>query len=325
MRTRNVLLLAAAAAVALASRTDATPATRAFAFTYEVKIPKPADGSKRLEAWIPLPIEDDLQKVADLEVEATHAGQAVPVKQGKDATYGNRIAHVAVDAPSGEVVMRWSAKITRAVDEGQGKGPVLERFRQPDDLIPITGRAAELAEKVGAKDASAPVRDRAKRIYDDVLTTMVYDKETPGWGKGDFERACDVCKGNCTDFHAKFIGVGRAAAIPVRFTMGISLTPKAEDKTNGYHCWAHFHDGTTWVPVDISEAQKVNAKDPAKAQWFFGHLDADRIALTVGRDITLEPKQKGPALLHFVHPYAEVDGKPVDLPKESRTFSWKNL
>jgi transglutaminase-like putative cysteine protease len=203
---------------------------------------------------------------------------------------------------------------------------VIDRFRQADNLIPITGRAADLAKEVNALDASAPVRERAKRIYDNVLTTMQYDKNAPGWGKGDFERACDVCKGNCTDFHAKFIGIGRAASLPpVRFTMGVSLTPDAEGSTKGYHCWAHFHDGTHWVPVDISEAQKIHAKDPAKAQWFFGHLDADRVALTVGRDVTLSPKQKGPPLLHFVHPYAEVDGKAVELAPETRNFIWKNV
>ncbi len=74
--------------------------------------------------------------------------------------------------------------------------------------------------------------------------------------------------------------------------------------------------------MDISEAQKVVAKDPAKAQWFFGHLDPDRLTLSVGRDLTLMPAQKGPPLLFFAYPYAEVDGKAVDVPKENRSFTW---
>ena len=155
---------------------------------------------------------------------------------------------------------------------------------------------------------------------------MQYDKVADGWGKGDFNRACEVGKGNCTDFHAKFTGVARAGGIPVRFTMGMSLSPKPKDSGKGYHCWAHWHDGKTWKPVDISEAQKLLGKDDAKAQWFFGHLDADRLALSVGRDLTLAPKQAGKPLLFFVHPYVEVDGVEAKDPKaaDNRLFTWEN-
>jgi transglutaminase-like putative cysteine protease len=194
-------------------------------------------------------------------------------------------------------------------------------------MIPVDGLAAKIATelKVDAKDK--PVGERAKTIYDSVLHTMVYskdDKVAPGWGKGDFQRACDVGKGNCTDFHAKFMGIARAAGIPARFTMGISLPTDATGKGNGYHCWAHYLDGGHWVPVDISEAQKVLEKDPAKAAWFYGHLDADRVSMTIGRDVTLAPKQQGAPLYHFVFPYAEVDGKTVEIPKDNRGFTYEN-
>jgi transglutaminase-like putative cysteine protease len=116
------------------------------------------------------------------------------------------------------------------------------------------------------------------------------------------------------------MGVARAAGIPSRFTMGIPMTAEPKGKAGGYHCWAHFHDGKRWVPVDISEAQKVVTKDPAKANWFFGHLDPDRVALTVGRDVDYAPRQKGETPLFIVYPYAEVDGNAVA--PESRSFTW---
>ena len=167
---------------------------------------------------------------------------------------------------------------------------------------------------------------KAKKIYQDILDGMEYDKKTPGYGKGDFLRSLTVCKGNCTDFHARFMGVGRAAGIPVRFTMGIPLKA-GKNSYNSYHCWAHWYDETskTWKPVDISEADKVVAKDPVKAAWFFGNLDPDRITLTYGRDVALEPKQEAQPLNYVVFPHAEADGKAMKLDKSMWTFTWKDL
>lgn len=296
----------------------AAPAARTFSFTYAATVPAPAAGSKRLEAWIPLPIEDELQKVAGLQVTAS-----VPHTVETEPEYGNKMVHVVVENPTAEVKIGWTARITRSADTGQGTGANHKRFLEADKLLPIDGKAAAMAQELGAKDAAKSVRDRSRIIYDDVLTHMTYDKNTPGWGKGDFDRACDVAKGNCTDFHARFMGVARAAGIPARFTMGIPLTTEPAGKAGGYHCWAHFLDGKTWVPVDISEAQKLLGKDDARARWFFGNLDPDRVALSVGRDLTLAPKQQGDKLLFFAYPYAEVDGKSVDVPKENRSFTWE--
>ncbi len=304
----------------------AAAAKRVFSFTYTVTIPKPAAGAKKLDAWVPTPIEDGLQKVEGLTVTAKVDGKDVKFEQTKDAEYGNSMVHVGIDAPTADLVISWSATITRTLDEGQGTGPLNPRFTQADNLVPLDGKAAALAKELGADAKDADVLARAKKIYDNVLTSMQYDKVAPGWGKGDFDRACEVGKGNCTDFHAKFTGVARAGGIPVRFTMGMSLSEKAKDSGKGYHCWAHWYDGKNWKPVDISEAQKLVGKDDAKAAWFFGHLDTDRIALSVGRDLTLAPKQAGKPLLFFVHPYVEVDGVATPDPKaaDNRLFSWEN-
>ena len=68
----------------------------------------------------------------------------------------------------------------------------------------------------------------------------------------------------------------------------------------------YFSDVKGWVPVDISEAWKA----PEKKEFLFGHLDADRVGISLGRDITFAGQQ-GPPLNYFVFPYAEIDGKPV--------------
>lgn len=298
---------------------DAGLATRTFKFTYATTIPAPAAGTEVLDVWVPLPQNDPgVQEVADLEVKASGPHQ-ITTEPG----FGNHMVHLRVKQPSGETKVSWSALITRHLDDGQGGLPNDPRYLESTTLVPIDGEARAIAEKVGATDNSKSLEVRARAIYDDVLDGMAYDKTGEGWGRGDFDHAVTVCKGNCSDFHARFIGIGRAAGIPVRFTMGVPLK-SGKTSYNSYHCWAHWYDGRHWRPVDISEADKVVTSDPAKAAWFFGHLDQNRISLTFGRDITLEPAQQGGKLNYFVFPYAEADGNKMKLNKSMWLFSWED-
>ena len=121
--------------------------------------------------------------------------------------------------------------------------------------------------------------------------------------------ACDAKYGNCSDFHSLFTSMARASNIPARFHYGFSLKP---DGTTAAHCWAEFKDPEKgWFPVDISEARKVVEKEPAKANYYFGTLSENRVRLSTGRDIVLDPKQAGEPLNFFYAPYVEIDGKSV--------------
>jgi hypothetical protein len=46
-----------------------------------------------------------------------------------------------------------------------------------------------------------------------------------------------------------------------------------------------------------------------KQDYFFGAIDTNRLMMSLGRDIRLNPPQKGEPLSYFVYPYAELDGK----------------
>jgi len=135
---------------------------------------------------------------------------------------------------------------------------------------------------------------------------MKYDKSGSGWGRGDAVYACDVKTGNCTDFHALFIALARSAGIPARFAIGFTIPSQGTTgKIEGYHCWAEFRAGDKWVPVDISEA----AKAPKLADYYFGHHPANRLELSQGRWLEVQPPtQEGP-INFLVHPYVEVNGK----------------
>ena len=91
-----------------------------------------------------------------------------------------------------------------------------QRAAEPRDFDEIFGEAAGDVEEGEVLDlALATTRGRESRfeqvhaIYDHTVSTLKYDKSGKGWGRGDIAYACDAKRGNCTDFHAVFIGLCR--------------------------------------------------------------------------------------------------------------------
>ena len=317
-----VSMLAKAAAAGDASP-PAAPATnaagtgisRTVAFTYSVRLKDDAPaGAGTLRLWIPVPQSDRHQEISDLAISSP-----VPYTLNTEKEYGNRYAYLELDpsklaTQSIDVTFKATRRENRPALEGAAAAAavpsetraVLKRSLRDDRLVPLDGMIRDLSS-TQTKGLERPL-DKAKAIYGFVLSTMKYDKTGEGWGRGDAIYACNIKKGNCTDFHALFIGMMRSAGIPARFEIGFSLPrDKSAGDIAGYHCWAHFWiDGVGWVPVDASEAWK----DASRRQYFFGAHDANRIQFTRGRDITLEPKQKGEPLNYSIYPYAELDGKP---------------
>jgi transglutaminase-like putative cysteine protease len=242
-----------------------------------------------------------------------------------EPVHGNRMLYVHGPGENGKITVRWTANVLRSIDTGQGSLANRSVYMQPSSLVPIDGEAAALADQLGTRDVTLAAATKTHRIYDDVLNGMTYDKSGEGWGRGDFHHAVTVCKGNCTDFHARFIGTSRASGVPSRFTMGIPMKPTPTGTYNSYHCWAHWYDNGHWNPVDISEADKVHESNPALAASFYGTLDPHRISMSFGRDLFLEPRQSGAPLNYFVFPYAEANGQAIALNKDMWTFTWKDL
>ncbi len=273
--------------------------------------PAPA-GSKELRIWIPLPYQERSQSVGKVKISSP-----VPYKIRMEAEYGNRYAYLVATAPllaSGfDVhlsyhVQRFEDRVDLdAADDHQGTPSVSTvRFLKPDHLVPLDGEIAAISVRESG-GAAIPL-DKARKLYDYVVATMHYDHDGTEWGRGDALWACDSKHGNCTDFHSLFIGLARAAGIPARFEIGFSIpTDSHQGPIASYHCWAQFYAvGVGWVPIDASEAWKH--KD--KKDYYFGTLDPNRLKMSLGRDIRLNPPQKGEPLNYFVYPYAELDGKP---------------
>lgn len=315
-----LLLVAMAVSACAAQSTEPqkfSAPSRTFHLTYSFTVKEiPAD-TKILRVWVPVAHTDDHQTVRLTNVKAPAKTQMT-----QEPEYGNKMMYVEIqNPPAGKAEFALQYEVTRREysggdyaqlehkDQKPGIVPAsMNRFVEPDKLIPTNGKIKELAVQVTGSQIGTVAK--AKAAYDYLFTTMRYDKTGTGWGRGDAIWACDAKHGNCTDFHSPFIGMLRADGIPARFDIGLPL-PEGRDKGDiaGYHCWAEFYAPKTgWVPVDISEAWKAKQKE----NYFFGSIDVNRVQFSMGRDITLSPKQDGPPLNYFVYPYVEVDGKPYD-------------
>ncbi|MBZ5565680.1 MAG: transglutaminase-like domain-containing protein [Acidobacteriia bacterium] len=297
---------------------------RKFDFTYQITLKNLPGNAQRVRVWIPVASSDANQTVVLKEARGPAHLRATRVPQ-----FGDRLMYAEIlhpKSPTAEFTLAY--EITRkeyskgnfqSLMKYNGADPLpkdIAFYLLPNHLVPVDGKIKTLADE-NTRGVQGPV-EKAHALYDFVFHALRYDKSGTGWGRGDALWACDAKHGNCTDFHSLFISLARAEQIPARFDIGFPL-PDGTHKgmVPGYHCWAEFWvEGAGWVPVDISEAWQT----PAKHDYFFGTIDANRVQFSTGRDLTLVPKQDGPPLNYLVYPYVEVDGKPFD--QMERKFSF---
>jgi transglutaminase-like putative cysteine protease len=295
--------------------------TRTFSIEYVAKVPAVPAGTRRLRLWIPVPSASTVQDIRNLSFSREP-------RIGREAKYGNTIASWEIAAPSAPVEVAMKFDVTRREvltdlgklrEDGRDGPDAFEVFRKPDSLVLVDDGIRKMAAEI-VKGRTGTLQ-KARAIYDHVVSKMVYDKNHSGWGLGSTEHACKVGKGNCTDFHALFNSLCRAEDIASGFEIGLYLPYEkgAAEAPGGYHCWAWFRvPGKTWVPVDCSEAMRL----PDRRDYFFGGHTSNRVAFSTGRDLVLEPRQDGPPLNFFLNPYAEADGRPVEAVK---TWAYRDL
>ncbi len=285
--------------------------SREVKLTYSFIVDEIPIESKSIRVWVPLPLSNAHQNVTGIEVQGDRQYRIV-----EETEYGNRfiVFDIAGSAVSqgGKVEVSIDYDVVRSsigsmhehgvsqqLDDDQ-----LARYLGPSRLIPIDGKIAQEAYQT-AGAVGNPVT-QARLLYENIVETLTYDESGTGWGRGDAIYACDVRRGNCTDFHSLFIGQARSLKIPARFIMGVPLpTGKKQGQIPGYHCWGEFHvKQKGWQPIDASEASKF----PEKKDSLFAALDEHRVAFTIGRDINL-PGANSEPLNYVIYPHVEIDGK----------------
>lgn len=303
---------------------------RSFGIDYTVSVDGIPTLANTVEMWIPVPHNDPYQTISNLDVTTDIPAQVDnraynaerPAYQIVNGEYGNRMLHLRLTAPNLKPSLmlgmqfsvkrrehiRLGADSPMPVEDKSDKDPNMARWLESNRLVPLDEKIRDWAKEVVGVAGAKTDLEKARAIYNHIVATVKYDKSGQGWGRGDIYYACGARRGNCTDFHAIFIGYARALGIPARFSIGLPM-PKDHGQGTilGYHCWAEFYiKGMGWIPVDASEA----AKDPSRREYFFGAHDENRVEFSRGRDLILTPKQQGEPLNYFIYPYVEVDGKP---------------
>jgi transglutaminase-like putative cysteine protease len=271
-------------------------------------IPGDAGG---MTIWVPVPLDNERQRLESFEIFEDLAYRIV-----QEPEYGNwfLVSDIGGAELSGRTEIATSVKfrvrryavspLRQQCSAEMVPQHNLARYLAADRLIPVEGKIAEEA-RLAAGQVQGPLR-QTRLLYVRIVSTLAYDKSGTGWGRGDAIYACDVRRGNCTDFHSLFIGQARAMGIPARFIMGLPLPEdESEGTIPGYHCWGEFYlPDKGWLPVDASEASKY----PEKKELFFGGLDEHRVAFSVGRDIKL-PGSAAEPLNYVIYPHIEIDGR----------------
>ncbi|MFM9838978.1 MAG: transglutaminase-like domain-containing protein, partial [Cyclobacteriaceae bacterium] len=282
-------------------------------FTYTWTMTPPTD-TQIIEVWIPIPINSDRQTVQLVSV-------SDPVGRfTTDPKYGNRMFYRKYnrleEKISDTITLIFTYKLVlleKEVREAKELAPLpkvkadenLQVYLSDNRLIPLVGNVSNLERSMLLSDK--PIL-AARQVYDRLISTMTYNHNAPGAGVGDAALACNSKTGDCSDYHSVFIGVCRAAGIPADHVFGIPLRNTQPNHTIKYwHCWAQFWvKDAGWITIDASEADK----HPELKEYLFGTLSNDYLVVSHGRDVILEPKQKGEALNIFADPYVELDGKP---------------
>ncbi len=271
-----------------------------FEFDYDAKLP---DLSGPARAWLPIPQTDRFQTVEVKEISAPGRRETLT------DNHGNHVLLLTLGPEDSGRPISMRFQVQR-LERGAYVEPEsrTDTYLNPENLVPDLPTFRRTAAEVTLGKAGNLARARA--IFDHTIETFRYQRYGTGWGKGDAVRACDAKTGNCTDFHSYFIALARAAGIPARFAIGAAI-PSERNKggIDGYHCWAEFFAEGKWWPVDLSEANKYSPL----STYYFGHHPANRVELSRGRDLELEPGPASGPINFLAYPVLEVEGKPTTM------------
>lgn len=297
-------------------------AERRVLVTFNIGFDLAGQHPRDVRLWLPYPPSDEYQTVELVDVEGnftTHTFATVP-HFGTPALYAEW--YQMKNKPSLSLTFRVTRKEVRkkqghATDQCSYED--IEQWLKPAAAGIDTADLNSLARTL--TQSRTTELELARAIYEYIVENFERDPLTPGCGLGDVQATLDRKKGKCVDLHSVLVSLARAAGLPAREVMGIRI-PKGSRglMTDAYHCWAELYvPDIGWIPLDPSDVVKARLEQNLPAEqleqlreYYFGAVDANRIALGTGRNVLLHPQQTGGRLNYFMYPYAEIEGRPLD-------------
>lgn len=318
--------------VGIAANAGASSLAGAVTMDFDLSAHQPGEEAR---LWVPYPMSDKYQLITNVKVSGDFSEAAVY----SDRVFETPMLYVRWDKGVKSRKLVFSFDVERQ-EVARRDFPGIEakwdpadygEYLKPTSLAPTTGSVKALADKI--TQGKTTVLGKAKAIYDWTLQNMYRDPKTYGCGKGD---VCDLLEkpgGKCVDIHSVFVALARAAGVPAREVFGLRLAKKgSEDVSTWQHCWAEFFlPGYGWVPVDPADVrkamltEKLELKDPRTIElgtYYWGGIDPYRVKVGTGRDLILNPRQKGLPLNYLMYPYAEIGNQSLD-GIDPQTFKYK--
>ena len=290
--------------------------------TVKVDLKAPAEAG-HVRLWIPYPMSDENQEISDVAVSGNYSAMGTY----REGTFGNTILYAEWKAPARERTLGYTFRVTRrevVTNPSPAQEPPLprgefEKFMTSTSRGHTDGSAKAYADKITS--GKKTTREKAAALYDWIVENMHRDPEVKGCGLGEVDVLLRKLGGKCADIHSVFVTLARASGVPAREVFGIRIPAGKEgDMTKAQHCWAEFYlPGSGWIVVDPADVRKAILEKKVTLEearplreYHFGAVDENRIAFGTGRDLILNPPQRGEPLNYFMYPYAEADGKPLN-------------
>ncbi len=312
-----------------------TGAWRTFDVTTRVEIAEP-QGATRV--WLPVPSVDSAWQ-RSLDTRISSNGKA---RMGSDLVEGARFVSAEFAAgvlPVIEITSRVQTQNRAGELQARQAAPeapdTLRHFSRATQMLPLDGivRTTALEATRGAKTDE----QKARAIYDWVVTNAFRDPKTRGCGEGDIKTMLETGNlgGKCADLNALFVGLCRAVGLPARDVYGIRLAPSAfgykelsgnpSSLKGAQHCRAEVYlQAHGWVAADPADVAKVMRLETA--EWIkttkhavvapvYKHLlggwEGNWMAWNTAHDVRLPGAQAG-VVNFLMYPVAETAAGRLD-------------
>jgi transglutaminase-like putative cysteine protease len=275
--------------------------------------------------WIPYPVSDGNQEIGEIRLSGDYAEAAVYT----DRVFGTPMLFARWDEGAKSRRLNLSFAVERQevlrrdfpAKESAWDPADYAVYLAPTTLGPVDGRVKKLADSITSGQTTVLGKSRA--IYDWIVENMYRDPDTRGCGSGDVCVLLEKPGGKCADISSVYVALARAAGVPAREIFGIRQGKEPVQDISGWqHCWAEFFlPGYGWVPVDPADVRKMmltqklkldDAKTAECREYFWGGIDPYRIKLGEGRDLILNPPQRGGPVNYLMYPFAQIGGKTLD-------------